>query len=960
MSFIERISDDEWDIEDPISVNTPSELSDFVIRDTNLTSVKAAGLAVVANDTGRVLMLQRALSEDGSDSNGGKWEFPGGTLDEGEEPYTAALREWREETGLKIPDGHLVHEWISSDGIYQLFVYRISNEDYLQINLDHEDRSVLNPDDPDGDQIEVIAWWAVDDLQGNPALRDEVLDTPWELLQNQALTAANTCHAPDSGQFCSGGSHTSTQNLSQKLKKSLFSELTEQGVPEDAPIRGVIDYPSNRIVVARDDSNRIIGALSYNKDRSGITLQQIRVQTDVKRAGTRTTLMTAAAKDALTIRGKDNQVMTAHGTIQDAVPFHQKLGAVFSRRPRLRSGGEKYYEWNSTGEYSAEATRTLAEGRTPVDKRIDLNDDSKFDPIYGRPKTDNPYAGPDYDIELRYYNEQQAKAKAKLSITEQARAAFKRKLAVEFANACHAPDTGRFCEGDSFPTVDQVKEEFGTKTPNKDGKVPDGKYYVTPKGDWVPVEFHGQPVEAKYSRPNPTGINPIFHFMEKTGLARVNLTKDELNVSIAKKLTTEQVDALFPNKKSRVFVDVDTPYASKNSVPLFNPSTTDLIELLDSIHASGLLETFSNPCHSPEDGKFCETHGPSSLPQRGGRFADVKPAARGGKKYGTPEHKGVIDVRPSSGSRGSDEEIAASKALADLKIATAPVPSKALVRKARRELEASKEGKLRDGGENRGNVYDRRNSRLNLFDEFGGFSRGYVVDPTTGLKMHWADPRPQIPDSNGKLVDNPDHIFNPNRYPTFERSKIFNHAQGGGYRQPNIIPESQTSNRTRGTKTVRKENKMTNYRLGLKFSSVSEQAREAYKTQLSARSEMNTEPDKTEQEVELVADTDVKLSVTEQARLAYKRSLVEKVELAGRGNAEALISYWRDGEGADRIAWGTKCDFIRCMLLVGKYLPDDAGGFCQNRHIEIYGESNAARDKRMGFKGGCKGTRRPK
>lgn len=74
-------------------------------------------------------------------------------------------------------------------------------------------------------------------------------------------------------------------------------------------------------------------------------------------------------------------------------------------------------------------------------------------------------------------------------------------------------------------------------------------------------------------------------------------------------------------------------------------------------------------------------------------------------------------------------------------------------------------------------------------------------------------------------------------------------------------------------------------------------------------------------------------------------------EFKNRGNPEALISYWRDGPGAERINWGTENDFTRCMKLVGKYLPEDAGGFCQNRHMEIYGESNAARDKKQDAKG---------
>lgn len=81
-------------------------------------------------------------------------------------------------------------------------------------------------------------------------------------------------------------------------------------------------------------------------------------------------------------------------------------------------------------------------------------------------------------------------------------------------------------------------------------------------------------------------------------------------------------------------------------------------------------------------------------------------------------------------------------------------------------------------------------------------------------------------------------------------------------------------------------------------------------------------------------------------RLNKKAELASRVEeLANRGNPEALISYWRDGEGAERIGWGSCGDFTRCMKLVGKYLPEDSGGFCQNRHLEIYGVSNAERDK---------------
>lgn len=71
-------------------------------------------------------------------------------------------------------------------------------------------------------------------------------------------------------------------------------------------------------------------------------------------------------------------------------------------------------------------------------------------------------------------------------------------------------------------------------------------------------------------------------------------------------------------------------------------------------------------------------------------------------------------------------------------------------------------------------------------------------------------------------------------------------------------------------------------------------------------------------------------------------------QFAKRGNPEALIEYWRSGPGHDRINWGeTEGNLTRCHDLLSKYLDsDDAWGFCQNRHQEIFGESNATTDAR--------------
>lgn len=144
------------------------------------SSVRAAGLAIQAMDTGRVLMLQRSLCED--DPAAGMWEFPGGKLDPKETPLKAAIREFEEETGVKKPRGQLTGSWVSPNGVYQGFVLRVKCEADVGINP-HAEKRVLNPDDPDQDNIEVAAWWRIEDLPAMPALRHEVRATDWNVFK---------------------------------------------------------------------------------------------------------------------------------------------------------------------------------------------------------------------------------------------------------------------------------------------------------------------------------------------------------------------------------------------------------------------------------------------------------------------------------------------------------------------------------------------------------------------------------------------------------------------------------------------------------------------------------------------------------------------------------------------------------------------------------------------------------
>lgn len=181
-----------------------------------LGAVAVAGLAVRALDTGRVLMLQRALNPrtcpcgmplafgmdggdwwshaDGSishdvpfadssvsdlvgtdppDPAAGTWEFPGGHLEGEEYPLEAARREWAEETGCLPPLGEQTGAWYSPDGIYQGIVWSVPSEADVPISTGRG--LVCNPDDPDGDEVEALAWWDPAQLPGNPAVRPELL-----------------------------------------------------------------------------------------------------------------------------------------------------------------------------------------------------------------------------------------------------------------------------------------------------------------------------------------------------------------------------------------------------------------------------------------------------------------------------------------------------------------------------------------------------------------------------------------------------------------------------------------------------------------------------------------------------------------------------------------------------------------------------------------------------------------
>ena len=79
---------------------------------------KVAVGTIITNESGEIVLVRRAI-EPGY----GKWVFPGGFVDRGEEVHVAAVREAREETGLDIELGRLLNVYSYRGTVPVIIVY---------------------------------------------------------------------------------------------------------------------------------------------------------------------------------------------------------------------------------------------------------------------------------------------------------------------------------------------------------------------------------------------------------------------------------------------------------------------------------------------------------------------------------------------------------------------------------------------------------------------------------------------------------------------------------------------------------------------------------------------------------------------------------------------------------------------------------------------------------------------
>lgn len=132
--------------------------------------VTVAGLAIVRFDgEPSVFLSQRSYDETDDEDVRETWEFPGGHLNPGEEPFAAAAREFEEEIGFPLPPGEVIDGWRSEDGHYQCFLYEPVEFPAI---TDFKPTS----------EVQDVGWFTQSDVEQSRRLRPEVAKTDWSLV----------------------------------------------------------------------------------------------------------------------------------------------------------------------------------------------------------------------------------------------------------------------------------------------------------------------------------------------------------------------------------------------------------------------------------------------------------------------------------------------------------------------------------------------------------------------------------------------------------------------------------------------------------------------------------------------------------------------------------------------------------------------------------------------------------
>ena len=116
------------------------------LEETGFWGKQGAGLIILCSSTGRVLLPLRS----GSVEQPHTWGTWGGAINEGEDPRTAALRELREEAGVKINPSTLTKLFVFTKGTFRYTTFLAEVNSEFKPKLDWE--------------TERAEWFALDSL----------------------------------------------------------------------------------------------------------------------------------------------------------------------------------------------------------------------------------------------------------------------------------------------------------------------------------------------------------------------------------------------------------------------------------------------------------------------------------------------------------------------------------------------------------------------------------------------------------------------------------------------------------------------------------------------------------------------------------------------------------------------------------------------------------------------------
>jgi 8-oxo-dGTP diphosphatase len=122
-------------------------------------SSKATAGALCEDGEGRVLLARRAR-----EPFKGRWDIPGGFLEEGEHPLDGLRRELREEAGLEVEPLEFLGAWMDR--------YGGDSTAEATLNLYWTARVVAGEPEP-ADDVDALEWFSPDELPGGEELAFE-------------------------------------------------------------------------------------------------------------------------------------------------------------------------------------------------------------------------------------------------------------------------------------------------------------------------------------------------------------------------------------------------------------------------------------------------------------------------------------------------------------------------------------------------------------------------------------------------------------------------------------------------------------------------------------------------------------------------------------------------------------------------------------------------------------------